>query len=200
MTWKMWSGGAVWDWLVLCPNAQVIGCLSAPFCWFQSRFVFPPALKIRTDPVTFALQSYRSSLPLHYSKIHTCKPLCSATQNAVHVYLMSSTHNLTKYFLRDWFQNKAKCQELDSRMRGKDNNLTDAKKEAISKLKIGKQMWNWINLCTTEFRGKLKSKTTVMPNPQRGRMMRFINGKEENFRTKFWEWPENQANKSIQKR
>ena len=134
MTWKMRAGGAVWDWLALCPNAQVIGCLSAPFCPFQSKFVFPAALKIRRDPVTFTPQSYGSSLSLHYSKIHKSNPFSFATQNAVHVHLMSSTQNLTKYFLRDWFQSKAKCHELDRRMRKKDNNLIDAKQEIINKL------------------------------------------------------------------
>lgn len=46
---------------------------------------------------------------------------------------------------------------------GKDNNLIDAKKETISKLQNWREMWNWTNLCTADFTGKLKSNSHSQP-------------------------------------
>ena len=46
---------------------------------------------------------------------------------------------------------------------GKDNNLIDAKKETISKLQNWREMWNWTNLCTADFTGKLKGNSHSQP-------------------------------------
>lgn len=112
---------------------------------------------------------------------------------------MPSTHNLRKYFPRDWFQNEAKCQELD-RSGGGEGRQSHKCKEGSQEHTIGlkKQMRKRIRLYAAVFMGNLKCKQSLQTHKVQAPQGLSERQKwEGTFCTKFGSSLQNQWTKSF---
>lgn len=158
MTWKMWAGGAVWVRLVGCPNAQVIGCLSALFLPILVHICFPCCIKKLEKTLSHACK-HLATHSAHDTPKHTSPSSCARQQKIYSRFLSNAikTHH-TRHFLRRWFPKKSKCQGLHRQWDEETSQLVKAKTKPCANYKIAEKRYDNKSMYTTSVIEKLSCK------------------------------------------